>query len=168
MATTTDRIPSSKTPAPHQRDEKISATPQRSSPVVGLRGIPAVRLTPVVDRTAKLSDEVLKSVDEGQRAAIEALGRFLVALEEALPQEVQGTSDVAKKITEAGLQFLVTIEEALSQEVQGTSEVAKKVTESGLEMADRLVQTQYEFLRKVIDSIAKSLRNRNGAKPHTD
>ena len=34
--------------------------------------------------------------------------------------------------------FLVTVEDALPQEVQGTSDVAKKITESGLEMADRL------------------------------
>jgi hypothetical protein len=47
--------------------------------------------------------------------------------------------------------------------VQGTSEVAKKITESGLEMADRLVHTQYDFLRKVIHSAGKSLSGRNGA-----
>ena len=61
--------------------------------------------------------------------------------------------------------FLVTVEDALPQEVQGTSEVAKKITESGLEMADRLVHTQYDFLRKVIDSIAKALSSRNAARP---
>ena len=43
--------------------------------------------------------------------------------------------------------------------------MAKKITESGLEMADRLVHTQYDFLRKVIDSAGKSLSGRNGAKP---
>ena len=59
--------------------------------------------------------------------------------------------------------FLVTVEDALPQEVQGTSEVAKKITESGLEMADRLVHTQYDFLRKVIHSAGKSLSGRNGA-----
>jgi hypothetical protein len=52
------------------------------------------------------------------------------------------------------------------QEVADTSEVAKKITESGLQMADRLIHTQYEFLRKVIDSTAKSLRSRDGAKLH--
>jgi len=31
-------------------------------------------------------------------------------------------------------------------------------------MADRLIHTQYEFLRQVIDDIAKSLRSRDGAK----
>jgi hypothetical protein len=97
-------------------------------------GIPVVRLGNVVDRTAKLSDDVLKSLETGERAAVEALGQFLIAIEDALPQEVAATSDVAKKITE-----------------------------SGLETTDRLVQAQHEFLRNLIDSAARSLRSRNGA-----
>jgi hypothetical protein len=116
---------------------KIPATHQRGIPLARLRGIPAAPLVTVVERTAELSDEVLESLDVGQRAAIETAGRFLVTVEEALPQEVQGTS-----------------------------EVAKKITESGLEMADRLVHTQYDLLRKVIDSIAKSLSSRNAATPN--
>ena len=84
-------------------------------------GIPAARFASVVERTTELSDELLKSLDTGERAAIEAVG-----------------------------QFVITVEEALPQEVAGTSEVAKKVTESGLEMADRLVHTEYDFLRHVI------------------
>ena len=79
---------------------------------------------------------MLKSLEAGERAAIEALG-----------------------------QFVITVEEALPQEAAGTSEVAKKVTESGLEMADRLVHTQYDVLRDVIDSAAKALSSRDGAKP---
>jgi hypothetical protein len=101
------------------------------------RGIPAARLASVVDRTTELSGEVVKSLETGERAAIEAVG-----------------------------QFLITVEEALPQEVAGTSEVVKRITESGLEMADRLVQTEYGFLRNVIDSAAKSLSSRDGAKPH--
>jgi hypothetical protein len=101
------------------------------------RGIPAARLASVVDRTTELSGEVVKSLETGERAAIEAVG-----------------------------QFLITVEEALPQEVAGTSEVVKRITESGLEMADRLVQTEYRFLRNVIDSAAKSLSSRDGAKPH--
>ncbi|MGO9901319.1 MAG: hypothetical protein ACLP0J_16920, partial [Solirubrobacteraceae bacterium] len=64
-----------------------------------LLGIPAARISSVVDRTAKLSEEVLKSLETSERAAIEALGQFVIAIEEALPQEVAGTSEVAKKIT---------------------------------------------------------------------
>jgi hypothetical protein len=118
MANATKHRPGVKTPATHPRD------------------IPAARLV-IVERTAELSGEVLESFDVGQRTAIETAGRFLVTVEEALPREVQGTS-----------------------------EVAKRITESGLEMADRLVHTQYDFLRKVIDSIAKSLSSRNAATPN--
>ena len=78
---------------------------------------------------------MLKSLDIGERAAIEAVRQFLITMEEALPQEVAGTSDVVKRITE-----------------------------SGFEMADRLVQTEYDFLRNVVDSAAKSLSSRDGGK----
>jgi hypothetical protein len=98
-------------------------------------GIPMVRLGDVVGRTAKLSDEVLKSLDTSERAAIEAVG-----------------------------QFVITIEEAWPQEVTGTAAVAKKVTESGFEMADRVVHTGYDLLRNVVDSTATSLSRHEGAK----
>jgi hypothetical protein len=110
--------------------------PVVKTPPTPQRGVPPARLTRVVDRTSELSDELLTSLEAGERAAIEALGEFLITVEEALPQEVAGTSDVAKKITE-----------------------------SGLEMADRLIHTAHDVLRKVIDSAAKSLSSRDGAKP---
>ena len=119
MANATKPSPSVNSPATHQR------------PATNQRDIPAARRVTVVERATELSDEVLESVEAGQRAAIEAAGRFLVTVEEALPQEVQGTP--------------------------------KTITESGLEMADRLVHTQYDFLRKVINSAGKSLSGRNGA-----
>ena len=97
--------------------------------------IPTARLAGVVDRTAKLSDELLKSFETSERAAIEAIGQFMITLEEALPHEVTRTS-----------------------------EVAKKITESGLEMTDRLVHTEYDLLRDVVDSTAKSLSRHDGAK----
>ena len=109
--------------------------PVVKTPATHQRSTPATRLVNVVDRTSELSDEVLKSLEAGERAAIEAIG-----------------------------QFVITVEEALPQEVAGTSEVAKKLTESGLEMADRLVHTEYDLLRDVIDSTAKSLSSRGGAK----
>jgi hypothetical protein len=108
-----------KTPTPHRR-----ATPED-------------RLAGVVDRSAELSDAVFRSLETSERAALEAVGKFVITIEDALPQEVASTSDVAKKITE-----------------------------SGFEMADRLVHTMNDFVRKVIDSAAKSLSSRNGAKPH--
>ena len=33
-----------------------------------------------------------------------------------------------------------------------------------MEMADRLIHTQYDFIRKVIDSAGKSLQSTNGKK----
>ena len=113
----------------------------RSKPVVKTsaihqRGIPATGLTSVVDRTSGLSEDVLGLLEAGERAAIEALGKFVVTVEEAVPEEVAGTSGVAKKITE-----------------------------SGLEMADRLVHVSHDLLRNVIESTAKSLGSRDGAKP---
>jgi hypothetical protein len=120
MANATKPSPSVNSPATHQR------------PATNQRDIPAARRVTVVERATELSDEVLESLEASQRAAIEAAGRFLVTVEEALPQE-------------------------------GTSKVAKKITESGLETADRLVHTQYDFLRKVIHRAGKSLSGRNGA-----
>jgi len=114
--TTTEPRPAAKTPATHQRS------------------IPTARLVSVVDRTSELSDDVLKSLETGERATIAAVGQFLITLEEALPQQVAATSDVAKMITE-----------------------------SGLEMTDRLLHTEYDFLRKVVDSAAKPLSSRKGA-----
>jgi hypothetical protein len=97
--------------------------------------IPTARLAGVVDRTVKLSDELLKSFETSERAAIEAIGQFVITLEEALPHEVTRTS-----------------------------EVAKKITESALEMTDRLVHTEYDLLRDVVDSAANSLSRHDGAK----
>ena len=118
----------------------MAAIATKSKPVVKTSathelGIPSARLADIVDRTAELSDEVLKSLDAAERAAIEAVGQFLITIEDALPHEVAGTSDVAKKITE-----------------------------SGFEMADRLVHTEYDFLSNVVDSAAKSLSSRDGGK----
>ncbi len=111
--------------------------PVVKTPTTHRRRTPEARLASVVDRSAELSDGVLKSLETSERAALEAVGQFVITIEEALPQEVASTSDVAKKITE-----------------------------SGFEMADRLVHTMNDFVRKVIDSGAKTLGSRDGAKPH--
>jgi hypothetical protein len=118
----------------------MAETTTKPKPVVTIpahhqRGTAVARFAGVVDRTSELSEELLASLETSERAAIEAVGQFLITAEEALPQEVAGTS-----------------------------EVAKKITESGLVMVDRLIHTQHEFLRKVIDSTAKSLNSRDGAK----
>ena len=87
------------------------------------------RTTPSVDETAKLSEEVLETVEKSQRAAIESVRKFVETVDKALPSLPHG---------------------------QGPSR-RQEVVDSALEMADRLVHTQYDFIRKVIDSAAKSL-----------
>ena len=118
----------------------MAETTTKPKPVVtisanGQQGAVEARFAGAVDRTSELSDELFTSLETGERAALEAVGQFVLAVEEALPQEVAAIC-----------------------------EVAKKITESGLQMADRLIHTQYEFLRKASDSTAKSLRSRDGAK----
>jgi hypothetical protein len=98
--------------------------------------VPAIPVTGVIDRTRGLSDEVLASLETSERAALDAVGQFVITLEDAVPEEVAATS-----------------------------EVAKKITESGLQMADRLIHTGHGLLRSGVDSIAKSLSAHDGAKP---
>jgi len=115
---------------------EITNKPKSVAKSPATRQLDIPTMVSVVDRTSELSDEVLTSLESSERAAINAVGHFVVTLEEAIAQEVTSTSDVAKKITE-----------------------------SGLEMADRLVQTSHDFVRGVIDSAAKSLGAQNGAHP---
>ncbi len=87
-----------------------------------------------VDRTTDLSEEVLDSVEKGQRAAIEAVRKFIDTVDQALPAGGEGPSR------------------------------RQEIVDSAMEMADRLVHTQYEFIRKVIDSAGKSLHRSGDAK----
>ena len=79
----------------------------------------------VVERAAGLSDDVLKSVEAGQRSAIEAVRKFA----DVLP--------------------------AQDDEHRSRRET---VIDAALDMADRLVTTQYEFLRSVVHSADRTLR----------
>jgi hypothetical protein len=106
--TTTKRKPAAKAPASRKR-------------------APAARPTAAIERTAELSEEVLDSVEAGQRAAIEAVRKFVDTVDQALPRHGDGPSR------------------------------RQAVVDSAMEMADRLVHTQYEFIRKVIDSAGKTL-----------
>ena len=80
-----------------------------------------------VDRTSELSEDVLKSLDDGARTAIDAVRKFVETVDKALPPRGEGPSR------------------------------REEITDSALEMAQRLVHTQYEFLRKVVDSAGKTL-----------
>ena len=85
-----------------------------------------------MERAAELSEDVVQALDDDARAAVKAVEQFLVSVEEALPQG------------------------------EGMRTAEKKITESGLKMAHQLVHAQAEFLRKVIDSTAKSLSTSEG------
>lgn len=87
-----------------------------------------------VDKTTELSEEVLDSVEKGQRAAIEAVRKFIDTVDQALPAVGEGPSR------------------------------RQEIVDSAMEMADRLVHTQYDFIRKVIDSAGKSLHRSGDAK----
>jgi hypothetical protein len=87
-----------------------------------------------VDRTTELSEDVLKSLDEGGQNALDAVRRFVATVDKALPPRGKGPSR------------------------------REEVTDSALDMAQRLVHTQAEFLRKVVDSAGKTLSRSDGAK----
>ena len=87
-----------------------------------------------VERTTELSEDVIKELEDGARSAIESVRKFLATVDEALPPRGVGPSR------------------------------REEITESALEMAQRLVHTQSEFLRKVVDSTGNSLSRSRGAK----
>jgi hypothetical protein len=72
--------------------------------------------------------------EKGQRAAIDAVRKFVDTVDHALPVQGEGASR------------------------------RQEVVDSAMEMADRLVHTQYDFIRKVIDSAGKSLNRSDGSK----
>jgi hypothetical protein len=90
--------------------------------------------TGAVERATELSEDMIQALEDGGRAAIQAVSRFLVTVEETLPQ------------------------------VEGARTAEKKITESALEMAQQLVHTQSEFLHQVVDSAGKSRSGSEGQK----
>ena len=117
-ATQTGRSPAKKAKRPQKAQASAGKRRTASSAPDARR---AVR------RTTDLSEDVLKSLDEGARSAIESVRRFAETVDKALPRYGAGASR------------------------------REEITDSALEMAQRLVHTQYEFLRKVIDSAGKSV-----------
>ena len=89
-----------------------------------------------VGRTAELSEEVLHSVEHGQRAAIDAVRKFVDTVDRTLPALPHGEGPSGRQ----------------------------EIVNSALEMADRRVHTQYEFIRKVVDGAGRSLRGPGAAK----
>jgi len=58
---------------------------QRKQEQQGLKRKQQEQVSEVVDRTSELSDDVLKSLESGSRAAIEAVRKFVDVVDEALP-----------------------------------------------------------------------------------
>jgi len=117
------RSPTAKAPATRKR------SPAAKAPATRKRTTTAPRSASAVDKTKELSEEVLDSLEKGQRAAIEAVRKFVDTVDQALPALPHG---------------------------EGPSR-RQEIVDSALEMADRLVHTQYDFIHKVIDSAGRSL-----------
>jgi len=122
------RSPAAKPPATRKR------SPAAKAPVTRKRTTTAARPATAVGKTKELSEEVLDSLESGQRAAIEAVRKFVDTVDDTLPALPHG---------------------------EGPSK-RQEIVDSALEMADRLVHTQYEFIHKVIDSAGKSLSKSDG------
>lgn len=80
-----------------------------------------------VQQAADLSDEVLESVEDAQRAAIKAVRKFVDTVDEVIP--------------------------ALGDRPSRR----ETVIDAAMDMADKLVTTQYEFLRSVVRSADRTL-----------
>ncbi|MGA2319619.1 MAG: hypothetical protein ABSG95_02595 [Solirubrobacteraceae bacterium] len=89
----------------------------------------------IVDRPTELAEQTFKSVEKGQRAAIDAVHNFVDTVDEKLP--------------------------ALGDEHPSTRQ---GIIDAALDMVDQLVHTQYEFLREVAQSAGKALGASDQAK----
>ena len=85
----------------------------------------------IADKPTELAEQVLESLKAGGQEAIEALKKFVDTVDKAMAR----------------------LDEAPARRQQ--------VIDSGLEMAESLVQAQYDFLRNVVRSAGESL----GASP---
>ena len=122
-ATATKRKPAAKAPAARKRTTRAKR-PTTSRPVAAF------------DATAKLSEEVLETIEKSQRVALDAVRKFVDTVDQALPSLPHGDGPTGRQ----------------------------EIVDSALEMADRLVHTQYEFIRKVIDSASKTVKRSDDAK----
>ena len=89
----------------------------------------ASRSRSMVRPTADFSEDVAKSLETGQRAAIDAVREFVDTVDRTLPALPHGAGQTRRR----------------------------EIVDSAMEMADRLVHTQYEFIREVIESAARTV-----------
>lgn len=81
----------------------------------------------ISDRPVELTDNVLEAVKNGQQSAIEAVRKFVDKLDQSVPLSGEGASK------------------------------RQEVIDSALEMADKLVENQYHFLRTVVRSAGSAV-----------
>ena len=105
----------------HGQDEGSGRAPQRGQEEHHTQQKGAVA------RTADLSEEVLKTVESGQRAAIQAVRKFADTVDEALPA------------------------------IGDRPSRRETLIDAALDMADKLLTTQYDFLRSIVRSADRSL-----------
>ena len=111
-----------------------SAKPAAARPSTVAKKSTSAELKRAAASTADLSEAVLKSLEAGQVAALDAVRKFLDAVDEALP----------------------TIGDRPSRR--------ETVIDAALEMADRLVTTQYDFIRNVVRSADHTLNKPGSTK----
>jgi hypothetical protein len=99
----------------------------------------AERASDLAERAAGLSDEVLKSVESGQRSAIDAVRKFVGAVDESMP--AHDDDHPSRRDT---------------------------IVNAALDMADKLVETQYQFIRSVVGSASEALKKQGDTKPGAD
>ncbi|WP_067898020.1 hypothetical protein [Nocardia vaccinii] len=97
------------------------------------------RVSDLTERVAGLSDDVLESVESGQRTAIDAVRKFVGAVDESMP--AHGDDHPSRR---------------------------NAIVDAALDMADKLVETQYEFIRKVVRSASETLKKQDDAKRGDD
>ncbi|ADU00897.1 hypothetical protein [Mycolicibacterium gilvum] len=89
----------------------------------------------LAERAADLSDDVLTSLESGQRNAIDAVRKFVGTVEESLP----------------------------GHDGDGPSR-RETIVDAALDMADQLVKTQYEFIRSIVSSAGDALKKQGDEK----
>ena len=112
---------------------KTTKTPAART-AAGTKKSPIPKQSTGVAGAAELSEDVLKSVERGQRAAIEAVRRFVDTVDDALPA------------------------------IGDRPSRRQTVIDAALDMADKLVTTQYDFLRNVVRDAGHSLTKPGDAK----
>ena len=124
--------------------------PADRRPPSGLQGRPADRLSNVVARTTDTSVELLKSLETGELAAIDAVGKFVISVEDGLTEQVTSTSAVAKT-------FVIAIEGSLSEQVTGTSGVVNKLVIAIPDALTEQVTSTSAVAKKLVIAIPDAL-----------